>query len=139
MDVRDRRSENKSILIHKFRPEHILVIPEHLIIPTFLATRIIRVSYSIPNSERLALVMLASSRQNISKQAMRSAQYHFAASSRTVKAQKWLPDLTFDVVGCGYEQDIFFKKTDTPYKHGRIIFNGNLKRRKGFRVLQNAS
>ena len=67
------------------------------------------------------------------------ALYNFAASSYTASAVHiWLPDLTFDVVGCGYEQDIFFKKTDTPYKHGRIIFNGNLKRRKGFRVLQNA-
>jgi len=120
-----------------YKPDHILIIPERLCEPTFFVSRILPVKYSIYCAGTYSSILLEKSGK-FSKKAFDSAKNIFPMSNYTKKRIKqFSQNKRIYTVYSGYNDNKYFFRNLEKEKFS-IIFVGNLKKRKGLKVLCNA-
>ena len=115
--------------ILSYKPDRIIIIPEPFALHLYLLKVIGLAKYSLYNAGTYSLLMLKS--RGIKRQAMNGSECHYVMSNFTSKRmKKYLPSAKYKTVYGGVDKTIFF--SDNRKKTKSIIFNGNLKSRKGF-------
>tara|TARA_Y100001978_G_scaffold203509_1_gene230240 strand:+ start:1202 stop:2263 length:1062 start_codon:yes stop_codon:yes gene_type:complete len=117
-----------------YRPSHILIIPELLCLPTYIVSKLLNIKYSIYSAGTYSSFIL-SQRGYFLKKSFLNAKNIFPMSEYTKNRiiEKCNHKRIF-VVYAGYNHNQYYKRDIEKEKYS-IIYVGNLKKRKGFKVL----
>ena len=117
-----------------YRPNHILIIPELLSLPTFFVSKILRVKYSIYSAGTYSSIILEKN-WRFAKRAFNSSQNIFPMSEYTKnRIKNKTNNKRIFTVNAGYNDKEYFVRNLEKEKYS-IIYVGNLKKRKGFKIL----